>query len=46
MSRFRLILATPFVLLGLALTYVGALIGGGRMAAIILDAMKRNLEGK
>ena len=44
MTRLRMIFALPFCLLGLALIYLSGLIGGDRMADLILSAMKKNLS--
>lgn len=41
--RLRMLLGTPFVLLGLALLYIGVMVGGELLARIVHDAMKRRL---
>jgi len=43
MTRARMILALPFTLLGLAFIYLSALIGGEKMADLILTSMKKHM---
>jgi len=42
-TRLRMVLALPFCLLGLALIFLSGLIGGERMADLILTSMKKHI---